>query len=92
MDGWADLVKATPVDRSNSVKRVWLYSCSAALLAELCGSWLQSFHHATDVPFAVTYMTQAEYVTDRLILWAVFFVPLMIVAALLLRRKGNLLR
>jgi hypothetical protein len=55
------------------IKRVWLYFCSAALLAEVCGTWLQSFHHATDVPFAVTYTTQVEYVTDRLILWAVFF-------------------
>ncbi len=35
---------------------------------------------------------QVEYVTDRLILWAVFFVPLMTVAALLSRRKGNLTR
>ena len=74
------------------MKRVWLYFCSAALLAEVCGTWLQSFHHATDVPFAVTYTTQVEYVTDRLMLWAVFFVPLMTVAALLSRRKGNLTR
>jgi hypothetical protein len=71
------------------MKREWLYFCIAALLAEVCGTWLQSFHHATDVPFAVTYSTQFEYVTDRLILWAVFFVPLMTVATLLLRRKGN---
>lgn len=69
------------------MKRVWLYFCSAALLAEVCGTWLQSSHHATDVPFAVT---QAEYVTDRLILWAVFFVPLMTVAGLLSRRKIKL--
>jgi DUF1365 family protein len=71
------------------MKRVWLYFCSAALLAEACGTWLQSLHHATDVPFAVTYATQAEYVTDRLILRAMFFVPLMTVAALLSRRKAN---
>jgi hypothetical protein len=31
------------------MKREWLYFCSAALLAEVCGTWLQSFHHATDV-------------------------------------------
>jgi hypothetical protein len=43
------------------MKREWLYFCSAALLAEVCGTWLQSFHHATDVPFAVTYSTQFEY-------------------------------
>jgi hypothetical protein len=70
-------------------KRVWLYFCVAALLAEMCGTWLQSFHHATDVPFAVTYTTQAEYATDRLIVWATFFVPLMAITALLLRRKAN---
>jgi hypothetical protein len=71
------------------MKRVWLYFCSAALLAEVCGTWLQSSHHATDVPFAVTYTTQVEYFTDRLILWAVFFVPLATVAALLSRRKAQ---
>jgi len=74
------------------MKRIWLHSCSAALVAEVCSTWLQSFHHATDVPFAVTYTTQVEYVADRLILWAVFFVPLMTVAALLSRRKGNMTR
>jgi hypothetical protein len=73
-------------------KRVWLYFCGAALLAEVCGTWLQSFRHATDVPFAVTFTTRGEYATDRLFLWAVFFVPLMIIAALLSRRKGSLLR
>jgi hypothetical protein len=72
------------------MKRIWLYFCGAALLAEICGTWLQSFQHATDVPFAVTYSTRAEYITDRLIVWAVFFVPLMIVAAFLLRRKSKL--
>jgi hypothetical protein len=71
------------------MKRLWLYFCGAALLAEVGSTWLQSYHHATDVPFAVTYQTQVEYVTDRLILWAVFFVPLMAVAALLSRRKAN---
>ena len=71
------------------MKRAWLYSCGAALLAEVCGTWLQSFHHATDVPFAVTYETQVGYATDRLILWAVFFVPLMTVAVLLSRRKAS---
>jgi hypothetical protein len=43
------------------MKRVWLYFCSAALLAEAFSTWLQSFHRATDVPFAVTYRTQVEY-------------------------------
>lgn len=70
-------------------KRAWLYLCCAALLSEVCGTWLQSFHHASDVPFAVTYSTQAEYAADRLILWAIFFVPLMAVAALMLRRNSN---
>jgi len=45
--------------------------------------------HASDVPFAVTVRTQAEYITDRLILWVVCFVPFMAVAALLLRGKSN---
>lgn len=71
------------------MKRVWVYFCSAAFLAELCGTWLQSFHRATDVPFVVTYSTQAEYFTDRLIVWVVIFVPLMIVAALLSGRTAK---
>lgn len=70
-------------------KRGWLYFCVAALLAEVGSTWLQSFHRATDIPFAVTYTTQAEYATDRLIVWVIFFVPLMAIAALLLRRKAN---
>ncbi len=69
------------------MKRIWLYFCSVAFVAELCSTWLQSFHHASDVPFAVTYMTQAEYVADRLIIWAVIFVPLMIAASFLARRN-----
>jgi hypothetical protein len=72
------------------MKRAWTYFCSAAILAELCSTWLQSFQHATDVPFAVTYTTRLEYVTDRLFVWALIFVPLMIVAALLTRRNFKL--
>jgi len=71
------------------MKRVWLYFCSAALLAEVCGAWLQSFHHATDVAFAVTYRTKIEYVTDRLILWALCFAPLVTVAVFLSRRNSD---
>ena len=48
----------------------------------------ESFHHATDVPFAVTYGTQVEYVTDQANPVGRVFVPLM-VAALLSRRKAN---
>jgi hypothetical protein len=70
-------------------KKGLLYTCSAALVSELCGTWLQSCHHASDVPFAVTYATPAEYAADRLILWAVFFVPLMAIAVILLRRKTS---
>ena len=72
------------------MKRVWLYSCCAALLAEVGATWLQSFHHATDVPFAVTYTTQAEYATDRLFMWALIFIPLTIIAAILSRRHFKL--
>ena len=71
------------------MKRVWLYFCRSAMLAELGGASMKSSHHAPDVPWAVTYTTQAEYVTDRLILWAVFFVPLMTIAVFLSRRKEN---
>ncbi|HTS05344.1 MAG TPA: hypothetical protein VMP68_07150 [Candidatus Eisenbacteria bacterium] len=69
------------------MKRVWLYFCIAAFLAELCGTWLQSFHHSSDVQFAVTYQTRVEYFSDRLIMWAVIFVPLTIGAVLLSRRN-----
>ena len=69
------------------INRTWVYASCAAFLAELCSTWLQSFHHASDVPFAVTYATQVEYVTDRLIIWALIFVPLMILATILSRRN-----
>lgn len=74
---------------SSVTKRAWIYVCSAALLAEVTGSWLMSNVHASDVPFAVTYRTQAEYITDRLIVWGLCFVPLMAVAAFLLRGKSK---
>lgn len=70
-------------------KRAWIYVCSAALLVEVARTWLMSNVHAIDVPFAVTYRTQAEYITDRLILWVLCFVPLMVVAAFLLRVKSR---
>ncbi len=70
-------------------KRAWLYVCGAALLSEVCATWLQSSQHASDVPFAVTYSTASGYAADRLIVWALFFVPLMAVAAFLLRRNPN---
>jgi hypothetical protein len=71
------------------MKRTWLYFCSAASLAELCSTWLQSFHHASDVPFAVTYTTQAEFITDRLFVWFLCFFPLMIAAYALARRNSK---
>jgi len=70
-------------------KRDWFWVGSAALVSEVAGAWLQSDHHATDVPFAVTYMKQSEYVSDRLILWAVIFIPLFAVAYFFSCRKAN---
>lgn len=71
------------------MKRIWLYFCSAASLAELCSAWLQSFHHASDVPFAVTYRTQAEFIIDRLLVWFLCFFPLMVAASALTRRSSK---